>query len=159
MASLIFILLSCLTAITLSIRPYRLRVEYMNNPYGIDVASPRFFWAVDTEGVRGGDQTAFQIKVYSVSAKGSESLVADSGKVASNQTTQIVIDKFTVASHSDYRWSVVIYNASDAVSTNNPNGFFSAALLIEGRLRLAQCAMGRHTQLCFKGQRVSNQKQ
>eukprot|EP01084_Bolivina_argentea_P047029 86638_1 len=127
--SITLLLLSYIFAISIAIRPYRLRVEYMENPYGIDVASPRFFWAVDTAGVRGGDQTAYELKIYNISSTGVQTLVADTGKVTSNKTSQIIVDKFTVTSHTDYKWNVIIYNSSGAASTNNPNGFFSGGLL------------------------------
>eukprot|EP01084_Bolivina_argentea_P305636 528012_1 len=129
MAILFYILLWCIVHISSAIRPYRLRVEYMDNPYGIDVANPRFFWSVDTEGVRGGDQTNYQIKIYNISNTGTRTLVIDSGKIKSNSSSQITVKGFTVQSHTDYVWNVVIYNSSNIASTNNPNSYFSGGLL------------------------------
>eukprot|EP01084_Bolivina_argentea_P305637 528014_1 len=129
MAFVATVVVLCMIQLSSSIRPYRLRVEYMNNPYGIDVLNPRFFWAVDTEGIRGGDQTAYQLKIYNISSAGSKQLVIDSGKITSNSSSQIEVVGFSVASHTDYEWNVVVYNSSNIISTDNPTARFSGGLL------------------------------
>ena len=102
----------------------------MENPYGIDVINPRFFWAVDNEGIRGDQQTAFQIKIYNISSNSNQkSLIIDSGKIKSNSSSQIEINGFNITSHTDYIWNIIIYNSSNIASVNNINGYFSAGLL------------------------------
>jgi len=71
--------------------PANLRCEYLSNPLGIDVKQPRFFWVLDhTE--RGQKQSAYQLLVATRSDllaqdKGDQ---WDTGKVASEQSTQVV---------------------------------------------------------------------
>jgi hypothetical protein len=44
--------------------PYDLRCEYLTNPLGIDVETPRFSWKqADPDHVRGQKQTAYQVMV------------------------------------------------------------------------------------------------
>lgn len=43
-----------------SLRPIRLRCEYLANPLGIDVREPRLSWALETE-QNGQTQTAYRI--------------------------------------------------------------------------------------------------
>eukprot|EP01083_Nonionella_stella_P241254 842579_1 len=47
----------------------------------------------------------------------------------SNSSSHIVVKGFNITSHTDYKWNIMVYNASNAASTNNPDGFFSAGLL------------------------------
>src|SRR6185369_1164860 len=64
--------------------PYRLRLEYLENPLGIDERAPRFSWYLD-DARPGARQSAYQIQVAS-SLAGLESGKADlwdTGKVAS----------------------------------------------------------------------------
>ena len=101
----------------------------MENPYGIDVANPRFFWSVDNEEIRGNDQTRYQIKIYNVSHTGKQQLIIDTGKISSNISSQIEVKGFTVMSHTDYIWNVTVFDSSNKNGT--ANGYFSGGLLNE----------------------------
>ena len=72
-------------------KPVRLRCESLAEPLGIDEIPPRFSWIVDSE-VRGASRSAYRIPVA-----GSRDVLGqkrgdlwDSGKVASNQTVNVV---------------------------------------------------------------------
>jgi len=77
-----------------SIRPVDLRCEYLTNPLGIDVARPRLSWVLESAGPagRGLKQSAYRV----LAASSKEILRAgtgnlwDSGKVTSDQSTQVV---------------------------------------------------------------------
>ena len=116
-------LLLC-TYLTESLRPYRLRVEYQENPRGIDVTNPRFFWAVDNEGVRGAMQASYQIVVYTTG----DQVVVDTGKVTSSESMHITIDKLTLSSYAYYKWTVQIFDSS-GTGSEIQTGYFSAGLL------------------------------
>lgn len=77
----------------------RLRVEYLESPLGIDVPSPRFSYAL-VHPSRGQSQTAYEIVVSSAGA-----VVWDSGKVSSNETTNIAFGG-SLKSDTDYSWTV-----------------------------------------------------
>jgi alpha-L-rhamnosidase len=72
------------------IKAVNLKCEYMNNPLGIDVLSPRLSWELESE-VKAQKQTAYQIIVSSSSDKleKNQADIWDTGKVESNQTAQI----------------------------------------------------------------------
>lgn len=87
--------------------PKNLRVEYLENPLGIDIMNPRLFWEVnDTR--RGAVQSAFQILVSSNSdkLKNGEADIWNSGKINSDQSTHIVYDGPNLVSSKIYYWKV-----------------------------------------------------
>lgn len=95
----------------------KLRCEYLVNPLGIDATHPRLSWIINSSG-RGEKQTAYQILVAS-----SEKLLADdqgdlwdSGKVASDETTQIVYAGQPLASRQGCFWKVRSWNQDGKAS-------------------------------------------
>jgi len=84
--------------------PTALRCEYLDNPMGVDVPKPRFFWVVEhTE--RGQVQSAYQI-VVSTDPKAAAGDVWDSGKVVSAKSTQVVFAGKALESGKSYFWKV-----------------------------------------------------
>ena len=78
--------LFCLLSATLWARPSNLRVEYLENPLGIDIREPRLSWVVPHT-VRGDVQTAYHVKVSSI--PGGQGDLWDSGKVTSDQSIHV----------------------------------------------------------------------
>jgi len=70
-----------------------LRYESLTNPLGIDVTQPRLSWVLESTR-RGEQQTAYQILVASSAEllKQNTGDYWDSGKVASDQSLQVVYD-------------------------------------------------------------------
>src|ERR1035437_1712111 len=94
-----------------SLMPVTMRCEYRFNPLGIDEAQPRLTWCVGSD-ERGAKQTAYQILVASgaeLLAKNSGDLW-DSGKVASDQTVNIVYEGKPLASGQPCFWKVCAWN-------------------------------------------------
>jgi len=84
--------------------PVGLRCEYLENPVGIDVRQPRFFWVLEhTE--RGQAQSAYQVLVSADPALAAGE-VWDSGRVASAQSTQVVFGGKALESGKSYFWKV-----------------------------------------------------
>ena len=89
------------------VRPIRLTCEYMANPVGIDAAGPRLAWALESD-QRGQVQTAYQV----LAAGSEEALKADrgdlwdSGKVASNESINVVYGGKPLASGQGAFWKV-----------------------------------------------------
>ncbi len=84
-----------------------MRCEYLHNPLGIDALQPRLSWILplDKPGQR---QTAYQVLVASTEdllQEGSADLW-DSGKVASDQSTQVVYNGKPLASRMRCFWKV-----------------------------------------------------
>jgi alpha-L-rhamnosidase len=84
--------------------PTGLRCEYLENPMGVDVKQPRFFWVLEhTE--RGQAQSAYQVIVSTDPAIAAGD-VWDSGKVASAKSTQVVYAGKFLESGKTYFWKV-----------------------------------------------------
>ncbi|MGA2534129.1 MAG: family 78 glycoside hydrolase catalytic domain [Candidatus Aminicenantales bacterium] len=84
--------------------PTGLRCEYLENPMGVDVKQPRFFWVLEhTE--RGQAQSAYRVMVSSDPAVSSGD-VWDSGKVASPKSIQVVYEGKALESGRTYYWKV-----------------------------------------------------
>ena len=84
--------------------PTSLRCEYLDNPMGIDMAKPRFFWVLG-HAERGQVQSAYQI-VVSTDPKAAAGDVWDSGKVASAKSTQVAFAGKALESGKSYFWKV-----------------------------------------------------
>ncbi|MEJ0091638.1 MAG: family 78 glycoside hydrolase catalytic domain [Limisphaerales bacterium] len=84
-----------------------LRCEYLTNPLGIDATSPRLSWII-TSTRRGEMQTAYQILVASTQKLLSEDKgdLWDSGKVSSDESSQIVYAGSALVSRERCFWKV-----------------------------------------------------
>ena len=88
--------------------PTTLRCEYLDDPLGVDVAKPRFFWIFEHP-ERGQVQSAYRIVVSSgTSAEAGD--IWDSGKVAAAASTQIVFDGKSLESGRAYSWKVRVWD-------------------------------------------------
>ena len=108
-----------------------LRCEYQVNPLTVDTRHPRLFWIV-TSPARGAKQTAYQILV----ASSPQSLAADqgdlwdSGKVASDETTQIEYRGCPLASEAECFWKVRVWDTQ-----NRPSAWSQVAQWTMGLLK------------------------
>lgn len=89
-------------------RPVDLRCNYFDNPLGLHDAAPRLSWRLATDGRRGARQTAYRITVASL-RKGSPDLW-DTGRIASDATTQIPYAGATLTSRQRVWWKVEIWD-------------------------------------------------
>ena len=87
-----------------------LRCEYLVDPLGVDVGAPRFCWKLvtDSPGTRGIVQSAYQVLVATSPEvlAGDQGDVWDSGRVESNQSTQVVYRGKPLQSGKGYWWKV-----------------------------------------------------
>jgi alpha-L-rhamnosidase len=101
-----------------SVTPANLLCEYRSNPLGIDVTRPRLFWQVQSA-ERDQGQIAYQILVASSEKllKKDEGDLWDSGKVASDETINIIYSGKPLKSGAQSFWKVKVWdkngNASD----------------------------------------------
>jgi len=84
--------------------PTALRCEYLDNPMGVDVPKPRFFWVVEHP-ERGQVQSAYQV-IVSTDPKAAAGDIWDSGKVVSAKSTQVVFAGKSLESGKTYFWKV-----------------------------------------------------
>jgi len=107
-----------------------MKCEYRINPLGIDVAQPRLGWEI-TSGERGVVQSAYRVLVASTAeqlAKDAGDLW-DSGKVASDQSSQVPYGGKPLVSGQQCFWKVQVWNGTDEVSGWSEQGKWSMGLL------------------------------
>lgn len=100
-----------------TLKPEHLRCEYTVDPMGVDMEHPRLYWTV-TSDVRGDRQTAYQILVASSAALLTQDQgdLWDSGKVASDETTQVAYDGRALKSSQQVFWKVRVWDKDDKPS-------------------------------------------
>jgi alpha-L-rhamnosidase len=107
-----------------------LRCEYLVNPLGIDAAKPRLSWIMASSR-RGEKQTAYQVLVAS-SAKllaDEKGDLWDSGKVASDETSQIVYGGRQLTSRQSCFWKVRVWDRDGKVDDWSPVAQWHMGLL------------------------------
>jgi len=113
--------------------PANLRCEYLTNPLGIDVTQPRFAWVLE-HSERGETQSAYQVLV----ATSAENLSRDqgdawdSGKVASDDSTQVAYAGKALESGHRYYWKVRTWDKGGAASAYSQPAWFEMGLLSAG---------------------------
>lgn len=102
-----------------------LKCEYLDNPIGIDIVSPRFFWKCSG----GKTQTAYQM-IFERDGK----VIVDTGKVASCEMTQIPYPGQSkdakLHSRDRVNWKVRLWDEED-VPGEWSEGYFEMGLLEE----------------------------
>ncbi len=97
--------------------PVNLRCEYMEQPLGIDVASPRFSWMLK-DARKGAIQTAYKITVATDSmllVRGNPD-TWETTKVHSQKTNSITYEGTQLKSRVKYYWQVIIWDKDGAPS-------------------------------------------
>lgn len=99
----------------------QLRCEYLDSPLGIDTPQPRLSWILSSK-ERGVKQAAYQILVASSEAalKRGEADLWDSGRVASDETTQIRYSGKTLASRQPAFWKVRVWDQAGKPGESKP---------------------------------------
>ncbi len=112
------------------LQPTNLRCEYVNNPLGIDVAKPHFSWQFLLSG-RNQQQTAYEIIVSDnlKDIQGSSGSMWASGKIVSNQNTQVDYAGKDLKSFTVYYWRVRSYDQNGATSAWSEVATFETAML------------------------------
>lgn len=106
-----------------------LRCEYAENPLGIDSTQPRLSWVLESN-ERAQRQTAYQVWVASSpeKLKAGQPDLWDSGKLASDQSIQIVYGGRPLASRQRCVWQVRVWDQDGKLAESNP-AFWEMGLL------------------------------
>ncbi|MDP4208565.1 MAG: family 78 glycoside hydrolase catalytic domain [Bacteroidota bacterium] len=112
------------------IKVENLRVEYKNNPIGLDVAKPRLSWEIVSK-EKGVMQTAFQVRAALLEAdlKSDKKLVWNSGKIASDQSIQLEYNGLVLKSGQRVYWQVKVWDNKGHASEWSSKAFFEMGLL------------------------------
>jgi alpha-L-rhamnosidase len=107
-----------------------LRCEYCVDPLGIDVTQPRLSWEM-RDARRGARQTGYQILVASTPEKlaADEADLWDSGRVANDQTTQIVYAGKPLESRMRCCWKVRLWDADGLQTAYSKPALWTMGLL------------------------------
>ncbi|MDD4990668.1 MAG: family 78 glycoside hydrolase catalytic domain [Paludibacter sp.] len=106
-----------------------LRTEYLHNPIGIDVKTPRFSWELAaTE--RGAKQTAYEITI--TSDKAGSTPVWTSGKVVSDKSVNNLYAGTALAPSTRYYWHVDVWDNNSTKISSTQTAFFETGLLDSG---------------------------
>ena len=110
-----------------------LRVEYLSNPVGIDVARPRLSWRI-TSDTRNTQQAAYQLQVgLSAPTVGRGSgLLWDSGRTASDASVFVDYAGPALASHTRYYWRVRAWDSKARVSAWSAVAYWETGLTQPG---------------------------
>jgi alpha-L-rhamnosidase len=102
---------SCTTPPSQRVSVQALRVEYHENPLGIDAAAPRLSWQLRSQ-ARGVRQSAYQIRVANSERdlRDGTRLLFDSGKVMSDQSNQLPYAGPSPQSRQRYYWQVRVWD-------------------------------------------------
>ena len=100
-------------------KAYDLKTEYLRNPLGIDILSPRFSWKCDG---------LLKQSAYQIVCKRDGEVIYDSGKVLSDQTTQIPYEGRFLRSRDYVDVSLTIWDEKGKKSKET-KGFFEMGLL------------------------------
>ena len=115
------------------IHPQQLRLEYRENPLGIDVTAPRFSWLVTSANAkaRGLHQTAYRILVASseASLRAGRGDLWDTGKVASSDSAQIVYAGKPLGSGAAAFWKVRVWDGRAKASEWSAPAYWTMGLL------------------------------
>ncbi len=115
--------------------PAGLRCEYRQNPRGMDVERPGLSWVVEAgDGAdRGLRQTAYQVLVASTAEKlaGDEGDLWDSGRVASDQSIEVVYGGKPLGSRMECWWKVRVWDRQDRASAWSEPAVWTMGLLEE----------------------------
>jgi alpha-L-rhamnosidase len=107
--------------------PAALRVEYLSEPQGVDVAQPRFSW-IPAHEARGARQSAFQIVVSKTSVAPSVD-IWDSGKVDGAAFTNVAYAGKPLESSQEYSWKVRYWDQDGKPSPYSAPAHFTTGLL------------------------------
>ena len=97
-----------------------LRVNYMENPLGIDKDDVRFSWAMDSNLI-GQSQKAYQVVVTKDSANGP--VVWDSGRVEDDKSVAVRYGGPALELETRYYWTVSVTDAAGTVTKSAPSYF------------------------------------
>lgn len=112
-----------------------LRFEYLAEAMGVDTPEPRLSWRiVGDEARRGLAQRAYEVRVERVVGEKRIGLW-DSGKVASDQSVNVVYGGTKLESGWECRWRVRVWDEQGAVSAWSEEGRFVMGLLEPGDWR------------------------
>jgi len=107
----------------------RLRTEYLRNPIGIDVKTPRFSWELSAI-ARGAKQSAYEIIVST--DKAGANVFWNSGRIESDKSINNMYAGSPLAPSTRYYWHVNVWDNTNTMIGSTESSFFETGLLDSG---------------------------
>jgi len=109
---------------------FSLKCEYLENPSGIDEVRPRLGWILESA-ERGQKQTAYRIIVASSEENLKKDVgdLWDTGKVTSDQSSQVVYNGKELRSRMRCYWKVCAWDRNGEMTQFSPPAFWTMGLL------------------------------
>lgn len=119
---------TCVSAFHLT--PVKLTCEYVENPLGLDKASPRFSWVLDTD-KRNQFQSAYELQVSDREGAFEKNNAGwwSAGKIVTAQNLHIVYSGRPLQSFKRYYWRVRVYDQDGNISGWSKTAWFETAAL------------------------------
>ena len=129
---LLFLILIVPYVLFAQIVPYDLKLEYRENPEGVDVMKPRFFWKLQSKEA-GEYQKSYQLIVSNSKEKIEKNIgnVFNSKKVRSAETTQIVYSGKPLQPASQYYWKVRVWDKNNIPSWSEAATFSTGLFSVD----------------------------
>ena len=99
-----------------------LQCEYMRNPYGIDIQTPRLSWNCISD-LHKDEQTAYRILLFD-----EHEILWDTGKMMSSESA-INCNGIRLQSNKHYMWKVCVWNKDDIQSSFSETASFDTGFL------------------------------
>lgn len=111
-----------------------MKCEYLINPLGLDILSPRLSWQIKTSGTHGEKQTAYRILIASSPEKlnGKKADLWDSDKINSAQSIQVEYRGKALQSRTRCYWKVMIWDKNGNPSSWSKPALWTIGLLEKG---------------------------
>ena len=109
--------------------PNNLRCEYLENPMGIDIQSPRLSWQLTCD-ENDMYQSAYRIQVATSpeDLRSETNLIWDSGQIASSSTLHIPYEGKSLQAEKRYYWIVRVWDQEDRAGEDAPLAFWQMGL-------------------------------
>ena len=127
---LIFILFTFTPIHARQLTAEQLRIEYRDNPVGMDEAQPRFSWIIQSD-LNNIEQVAYQVQVAMAESDfdTTEHLTWDTGKVESGQSIQKKYNGPQLEPRTRYFWRVRIWDNHNRTSDWSDAAYWETGLL------------------------------
>ena len=125
---LILILFSSFSITAQKILITNLEVDKLNSPHGLDNKNPKFSWIIDTDHYN-VLQTHYQVFVATDKVFSKNSLVWDSGKVASDESVYVNYLGKELAYDTQYFWTVKVWTNKSKRSSQSKVSSWKTGLM------------------------------